>query len=123
MRRSCTLLFSLCLLPSFAFAQAPVPPAPPIPPEKSIPMDQALEAAQAAVAACAARNSPAIVQVMDLNQNPKVLLVGDGARPGSFEPARRKAYTVLKKGMSSGAFAKSIGSPPVNTVIEGDPSL
>lgn len=118
-----SLLLGLCMVSSLALAQAPAPAPPPIPPEKTIPLDQALEAAQAAVAACAARNSPAIVQVMDLNQNPKVLLVGDGARAGSFEPARRKAYTVLKKGMSSGAFAKSIGSPPVNTVIEGDPSL
>jgi uncharacterized protein GlcG (DUF336 family) len=118
----------LCLLPSVAWAQAPaggggLPPNVPIPPEKSIPMDQALEAAQAALAACAARNSPATVEVMDLNQNPKVLLSADGARSNSFEPARRKAYTVLKKGMSSGAFAKRIGSPPVNMVIEGDPNL
>ncbi|MBV9551041.1 MAG: heme-binding protein [Alphaproteobacteria bacterium] len=105
-------------------AQAPMPPAPPqLAPEKSIPLDQALAAAQAALAACTAKNSPATVEVMDLNQNVKVLLSGDGARTNSFEPARRKAYTVLKKGMSSGAFAKSVGSPPVNAVIEGDPNL
>lgn len=101
----------------------PVVPAAQIPPEKSIPLDQALEAVQAALAACTARSSPATAEVMDLNFNPKVLLSADGARANSFEPARRKAYTVLKKGMSSGAFAKSVGSPPVNTVIEGDPSL
>jgi len=118
------LMLLLWLLPSVALAQAPgLPPNVPIPPEKSIPLDQALEAAQGALAACTARNSPATVEVMDLNQNPKVLLSADGARSNSFEPARRKAYTVLKKGMSSGAFAKSIGSPPVNTVIEGDPNL
>ncbi|HEX2760361.1 MAG TPA: heme-binding protein [Rhizomicrobium sp.] len=122
------LILLLCLLPSLALAQAPngapgLPPNIPIPPEKSIPLDQALEAAQGALAACTARNSPATVEVMDLNQNPKVLLSADGPRSNSFEPARRKAYTVLKKGMASGAFAKSIGSPPVNTVIEGDPNL
>jgi uncharacterized protein GlcG (DUF336 family) len=97
--------------------------APPIPPEKTIPLDQALAAVQAALAACMARHSPATAEVLDLNYNPKVLLSADGARTSSFEPARRKAYTVLKKGMSSGAFAKSLGSPPVNTVIEGDPNL
>ena len=120
------LMLLLCLVPAVALAQPPaagLPPNVPIPPEKSIPLDQALEAAQGALAACTARNSPATVEVMDLNQNPKVLLSADGARSNSFEPARRKAYTVLKKGMSSGAFAKSIGSPPVNTVIEGDPNL
>jgi uncharacterized protein GlcG (DUF336 family) len=122
MRFSHVLL--LALLPVAAFAQAPaLPPNVPIPAEKQIPLDQALEAAQAALAACAARNSPATVQVMDINENPKVILSADGARSNGFEPARRKAYTVLKKGMSSGDFAKSIGSPPVNTVIEGDPSL
>jgi uncharacterized protein GlcG (DUF336 family) len=94
-----------------------------IPPEKTIPLDQAVAAVQAALAACLAKNSPATAEVLDLNYNPKVLLSSDGARNNSFEPARRKAYTVLKKGMSSGDFAKSVGSPPVNTVIEGDPSL
>ena len=63
------------------------------------------------------------VEILDLNYNPRVLLSADAARTNSFEPARRKAYTVLKKGMSSGAFAKSIGSPPVTKVIEGDASL
>jgi uncharacterized protein GlcG (DUF336 family) len=94
-----------------------------IPAEKIIPLDQALAAAQAAQAACLAKNSPTTVQVVDLNGNIKVLLSADGARPVSFEAARRKAYTVLKKGMASGAFAKSIGSPPVTTVVEGDPNL
>jgi uncharacterized protein GlcG (DUF336 family) len=129
MRRNIFLLATIMTVSSLAaFGQvAPTPanPAapPPIPPEKSIPLDQALEAVQAALAACMARNSPATAEVLDLNYNPKVLLSTDGARTNSFEPARRKAYTVLKKGMSSGAFAKSVGSPPVNTVIEGDPNL
>src|ERR1700679_3196410 len=94
-----------------------------IPPEKTIPLDQAVDAVQAALAACMANHSPATAEVLDLNYNPKVLLSSDGARNNSFEPARRKAYTVLKKSMSSGDFAKSVGSPPVNTVIEGDPNL
>lgn len=107
-----------------ALAQGALPPGPPpIPAEKLIPLDQALDAVQAALAACAAKNSPATAEVLDLNYNPRVLLSADTARTNSFEPARRKAYTVLKKGMSSGAFAKSIGSPPVTTVIEGDPNL
>jgi uncharacterized protein GlcG (DUF336 family) len=127
-RRILSLLLITALSGNAALGQgattAPgLPPNLPISLEKSIPLDQALEAVQAALAACTAKNSPATAEVMDLNYNPKVLLSSDGARSNSFEPARRKAYTVLKKSMSSGAFAKSIGSPPVNTVLEGDPNL
>jgi uncharacterized protein GlcG (DUF336 family) len=103
-------------------AQAPAPLIQ-IPPEKTIPLDQAVDAVQTALAACMAKNSPATAEILDLNYNPKVLLSSDGARNNSFEPARRKAYTVLKKSMSSGDFAKSLGSPPVNAVIDGDPNL
>lgn len=116
---ACLLAMTLALAAGSACAQG----AAPMPADKAVPLDQALDAAKAALAACAARNAPATVEVLDLNENPKVLLSADGARTSSFEPARRKAYTVLKKGMSSGAFAKSLGSPPVNTVIEGDPNL
>jgi glc operon protein GlcG len=97
--------------------------APAIPPDRTIPLDQALAAVRAAQAACLLKNSPTTVEVVDLNGNIKVLLSADGARGNSFEAARRKAYTVLKKGMASSAFARSIGSPPVNTLIENDPSL
>lgn len=126
--RACSVSLAMiaALSGNAAFGQGTAPALPPnvpIPTEKSIPLDQALEAVQAALAACTAKNSPATAEVMDLNYNPKVLLSSDGARSNSFEPARRKAYTALKKGMASGAFAKSIGSPPVNTVIEGDPNL
>jgi uncharacterized protein GlcG (DUF336 family) len=53
-----------------------------------------------------------------------VLLVSDGARPNLLEFARRKAYTVIKKGISSGEFGAQVGpqqrgAPP----IEGDASL
>ena len=123
-KSSSALVLLFLALNSSVLAQGALPPGPPaIPPEKLIPLDQAMEAAQAALAACAAKNSPATVEILDLNYNPRVLLSADAARTNSFEPARRKAYTVLKKGMSSGAFAKSIGSPPVTKVIEGDASL
>ena len=98
-------------------------PAPTIPPDRLIPLDQALAAVRTAQAACLLKNSPTTVQVVDINGNIKVLLSADGARGNSFEAARRKAYTVLKKGMASSAFARSIGSPPPNSLIENDPSL
>jgi uncharacterized protein GlcG (DUF336 family) len=114
---------TLCVVLAACPAQAQGP-AQKLPPEKSIPLDLALEAVQTAQAACMAKNSPATVEVADLNDNIKVLLSADGANPNSFEFARRKAYTVLKKGLSSGDFGKSLGMLPRNAPpIEGDPSL
>lgn len=117
----------LVLIAMPALAQtAPTTPAAPqqaLPPEKSISLDLALEAVQAALDSCKAANSPAAVEVVDLNDNIKAMLVADGARPNFNDLARRKAYTVLKKNMSSGDFGKSVGNVPRGTVIEGDPNL
>ena len=84
----------------------------------------ALEAAQAALASCQAASAPAVVEVMDTAFNPKVVLAADGARANLVEFARRKAYTVIKTGMSSGEFGVSVGpqgrgAPPIN----GDANL
>jgi uncharacterized protein GlcG (DUF336 family) len=135
----CALAFSaLAFMPASAQAPAaapaapqvrsgaPQPPNPPmvaIPPEKAIPLDQALAAVQAAMQACLAKNSKNSVSVTDLNGNIKVLLSSDGAANSSFEYARTKAYTVLKKDMSSKAFGQTLGTVPRGTVIEGDPNL
>ena len=126
------ILSALIVLAAPASAQTPpatAPAAPPpqqaaLPPEKSISLDMALDAVQTAVNACKAANSLAAVELVDLNDNVKVMLVADGARPGLNELARRKAYTVIKKGMSSGDFGKQVGpqargAPP----IEGDANL
>ena len=83
----------------------------------------ALDAAQAALASCQPAG-PAVVEVMDTAFNPKVILVADGSRPNFIEFARRKAYTVIKKGMPTGAFGAQVGpqgrgAPP----IEGDANL
>ncbi|HEY2434313.1 MAG TPA: heme-binding protein [Vicinamibacterales bacterium] len=90
---------------------------------KILPYPLALEAAQAALASCQPAG-PAVVEVMDTGSNPKVILVSDGSRANLIEFARRKAYTVIKKGMSSGQFGAQVGpqgrgAPP----IEGDASL
>jgi uncharacterized protein GlcG (DUF336 family) len=100
-------------------AQAPAPQAAPA---KPFAYALALEAAQAALASCAA--GPAVVEVMDTAFNPKVVLVADNSRANLIEFARRKAYTVIKKGMSSAEFGASVGpqgrgAPP----IEGDANL
>ena len=99
-------------------------PLPQLPPERSIPLDLAIEAARAALDACTARGSAATVEVVDLNGLPKVILSADGARTSSFEYARRKAYTVLRKGISSEEYGRSLGAlPPHPPPFEGDPSL
>jgi uncharacterized protein GlcG (DUF336 family) len=124
-RLAVALLLSapLSILAMPALAQAPMPPAPAaLTPEKSIPLDQALAAAQAAVETCAAKKSAATVEVVDLNGLPKVVLSPDGARTNSFDYMRMKAYTVLKKGMSSAAFGKIAKLVP-GQPIEGDPQL
>jgi uncharacterized protein GlcG (DUF336 family) len=115
--------FAAMSLSALAFtllvAQTPAPAAP----AKPFAFTLALEAAQAALASCQPAG-PAVVEVMDSAFNPKVILVADGSRPNLIEFARRKAYTVIKKGMSSGEFGASVGpqgrgAPP----IEGDASL
>src|SRR5690242_5949306 len=98
--------------------------APPPPAAKPFALAVALEAAQAALASCQTAGAPAVVEVMDTAFNPKVILAADGSRPNLIEFARRKAYTVIKKGMSSGDFGKQVGpqgrgAPP----IEGDANL
>jgi uncharacterized protein GlcG (DUF336 family) len=104
---------------------APAAPMPPIeiPADKKIPLEQALKAVQAAQAACSAQGATNTIEVVDLNNNIKALLSSDGAVNASFEYARRKAYTVLKKGISSGAFGKTLGQLARGAVIEGDPNL
>jgi uncharacterized protein GlcG (DUF336 family) len=110
----------VCLAVALAVAQNAPPQAPAA---KPFAYAMALEAAQAALASCQPAG-PAVVEVMDTAFNPKVVLVADGSRPNLIEFARRKAYTVIKKGTSSGQFGAQVGpqgrgAPP----IEGDANL
>jgi len=112
------LLTAAALTLTLAQSPAPQPPS-----AKPFAYALALEAAQAALASCQPAG-PAVVEVMDTAFNPKVILVADGSRPTLIEFARRKAYTVIKKGMSSGEFGAQAGpqgrgAPP----IEGDANL
>jgi uncharacterized protein GlcG (DUF336 family) len=113
-----TMLFTAVILGVQAQPPAPAPAA------KPFALTLALEAAQAALASCQAAGAPAVVEVMDTAFNPKVILAADGSRANLIEFARRKAYTVIKKGVSSGEFGASVGpqgrgAPP----IEGDANL
>ncbi|WP_419813897.1 GlcG/HbpS family heme-binding protein [Glacieibacterium sp.] len=144
MKHAGLITLALGLLATSAMAQTPPPPpgppaAPPPPvtgpagigaakaltPDMEVPLEQAIDAARTALEACRAINSAAVVGVVDLNGNFKVLLRADGVGLPFYEFMRRKAYTVLKKGMASGDFGalpQNVGLPRT-AVIEGDPGL
>ncbi len=119
-------LISAALLASVAAAQA-------APTAKPIPLDVALQAARTAVDTCMGNGYKVTAMVADTNLIPVVVL-RNGAGAGTVDVARRKAYTVLHKNMSSLEYGKSInftpppplppGSPPrPPQVFEGDPDL
>lgn len=97
-----------------------------------VPLTIAIDAAKAALAACKASGYEVTVTILDADVSTRVVLRGDGARDGTVQIGYRKAYTVIKTGMSSADFAKTVppaaapaagaskGPPgPVN----GDPNL
>jgi uncharacterized protein GlcG (DUF336 family) len=110
-----------------AFAQSPAPgstpmasiagtttapkPAVEIPPEKTISFAQALAAVEAAQAACKGKN--AVVEVVDLNGNIKVLYGADGTPNSSYGFLPRKATTALQTGKPSGANGRGMGGLPI----------
>ena len=132
----CIALLSAALVTP-AMAQRGAPPAPmgvaghappvAIAADKEIPFDQALDAARTAMDTCLKlpRKSTAVVMVVDLNGNVRVQLAPDGTGLPFYDYARRKAYTVLKKGMSSGDFAKlpDVAATPRGQAFQGDPQL
>ncbi len=113
----------MSLLSTMALAISAAAALPQLSADRSIPLTLAVDAAQAAMSACAVKGSPTTVEIVDLNGLVKVLLSSDGARTSSFEYARRKAYTVLRKGVSSGDCGRSLGTPTPSQPFEGDADL
>jgi uncharacterized protein GlcG (DUF336 family) len=101
-----------------AYAQTPLTSAPPPPagmtppPAGELPLAVITEWAQSAIAACKANGYDVTATYMDTDFVVKLVLRSDAARLGTVELARRKAYTVIKTGLSSGDFAASVGFPP-----------
>jgi uncharacterized protein GlcG (DUF336 family) len=77
-----------------------------------VPLAKAIAAAESAIAACKAQNFHVTVTILDANFVTRVVLRSDGAPDSTVEIARRKAYTVIKTGMSSGDFGKTVASSP-----------
>jgi uncharacterized protein GlcG (DUF336 family) len=120
-------LAPIAVFASVAIVQAAQAPA------QRIALEVALDGARTAVDTCKGNGYNVTAMIMDANQIPIVVL-RNGAGPGTVEVARRKGYTVLKTGMSSLEFGKSInftpppplppGSPPrPPLVINGDANL
>jgi uncharacterized protein GlcG (DUF336 family) len=86
-----------------------------------LPLGQALVAAQAAVSACKASGYNVTVTIMDPDLSPRIVLRADGAPAGTVQIAYRKAYTVIKMGMSSGDFGKTVPAPPSQGQPQGPP--
>ena len=132
---SALLLGAIAVAPVLAQPAAPPPPKGPagpvaavaIPADKVIPLSQALDAAQTAIDTCLKRpkTSTAVAMVLDLNGNIRVQLAADGVGLPFFDYARRKAYTVLKKKMTSEAFGAlpEVKAAGRGAVLEGDPEL
>src|SRR3954469_22545555 len=84
------------------------PAAPPVAAARPFALDIALEAAQAALASCQAAGAAGVVEVLDPASTPRVGRAPAGSRANRGEFARRKAYTVIKTGMSSAEFGASV---------------
>jgi uncharacterized protein GlcG (DUF336 family) len=102
------------------------------------PFSQLLAAAQVAIDTCKARGYAVTVTVVDADLSTRLVLRSEGAPSQTVDISRRKAYTVVKTGMSSGEFGKTVpkpapaapnpgastpASPPLPGGVEGDPNL
>lgn len=78
---------------------------------KTLPLAQAVTLAETALAQCKVNGYNVTVMIMDPDYATRLVLRGDGAAARTVEIARRKAYTVIKTGMSSGDFGKTVPAP------------
>jgi uncharacterized protein GlcG (DUF336 family) len=117
MQRILTLTALAALASLQAYAQTPLTsPPPPLagmtpPPAGELPLAVAAEWAQTAIAACKANGYDVTAAYTNSEFVLKLVMRSDAARLGTVDLARRKGYTVIKTGMSSGDFAASIGFP------------
>jgi len=79
---------------------------------RTLPLAQAAMLAETAIAQCKANGYNVTVMVMDPDYATRLVMRADAAAARTVEIARRKAYTVIKMGMSSGDFGKSVPAPP-----------
>jgi uncharacterized protein GlcG (DUF336 family) len=98
-----------------------------------LPFSELLAAAQTTLDTCKSSGYAVTVTVLDADFSTRLVLRGDGAPVGTVDIARRKAYTVIKTGISSGEFGKTVpkpaaaagasAPPTVPGPVNGDPNL
>jgi uncharacterized protein GlcG (DUF336 family) len=87
-----------------------------------VPLDLAVDAAQAAIAACKANGYAITVTILDADLATRLVLRSNGARDGSVQIGYRKAYTVIKTGMTSGDFGKTVLASPASPASPTSPA-
>lgn len=99
------------------------PPGVPMPPADELPLSVATEWAEAAIAACKANGYNVTATYMNSEFNTKLVMRADATIPMTVEVGRRKAYTVIKSGMTSGQYGVSVGFQPGMrpTIVPGQP--
>jgi uncharacterized protein GlcG (DUF336 family) len=117
------VLASFATLAAFqASGQAPTP----APSADVIPLSVVNEWADATIASCDAAGYKVTATFMNADFGIKLVKRADGAREMTVDVARRKAYTVIKTGMSSGEFGASVALPagtPAAAPVAGLPGL
>jgi uncharacterized protein GlcG (DUF336 family) len=124
-------LAAACLIAIAVTAGAGETPGP-------LPLSQLLVAARTAIGTCKAHGYAVTVTVVDADLSTRLVLRSEGAPVQTVDISRRKAYTVVKTGMTSGEFGKTVpkpapaapnpgastsASPPLPGAVEGDPNL
>lgn len=99
-----TVLTASISLP--ALSQTPPAPAP-----DDVPLAVITEWAQVAIAACKANGYNVTAGYMTPDYAMKLVMRSDGTAARTVDIARRKAYTVLKTGKTSGEFGASVTPP------------
>jgi uncharacterized protein GlcG (DUF336 family) len=103
-------------------------------PAATVPLDVAIAAAQATVSACRSHGYKVSIVILDADYGTRIAVRDADADAVTVEVGRRKAYTVIKTGVSSREFGNTIpnqppppapdaGPPPIPGPINGDPSL
>ena len=121
MIRSLTILATLAVTTSAAFAQQGAPPAPPA---RGVEMALALEAAQAAVAQCLGEGVKGAAAVVDSDGVLRLLISADGASKNAAELSPKKAVVAVQmKKPSSEIQAEADKDPALKAKLEADKSI
>jgi uncharacterized protein GlcG (DUF336 family) len=116
------MLLAPVVVATVLLAQAQgVPTAPALPPAAPLPvaLPVLIEAAQTALATCRASGWPVSLTILDADATMRLQLRDEGAGAGTVAVSYRKAYTVVKTGLSTEDYAKALA--PEDIVVAPRP--